>query len=199
MQIDIEVHGTFCNSWPNMIVEINNKIVYNDAIDATKKITLHHDDLLDQNNSLIIGMNNKSFGQNRIWDTKTKNNIIQQDKTLRVLSLKLNGVECKKLFNNKFYVKRAHKQPSYFPDVIDSVDTMNYNGYFRFSFDMPLYNSLINKKFKKDIGSTSASYFSNYTKVFHYEDEQRIINNIYRTLNKIDEKFSNKRSKIRNS
>jgi len=199
MNIEIEAIGTFCNSWPNMIVEINNKVIFDGAVENNKKIILNFDDLLDQNNSLVIGMNNKSFGQNRVWDTKTENNIIKQDKTIRILSLKLDDVECRTLFDNKFYVKRSHKQPSYFPDVVDSVNTMHYNGYFRFSFDMPLYNSLIKKKFKKNIGSTSASYFSNYTKVFHYDDEQKIINDIYRILDKIDEKFSDKRTKIRNS
>ena len=96
------------------------------------------------------------------------------------------------LFDNKFYVKRSDKQPTYFPDVVESVDTMNYNGYFAFSFDLPLYNSLISKKFKKEADS-NVSYFSNYTKVFHYDGEKKIINKIKKHLRDIDEKFSNKR------
>lgn len=43
------------------------------------------------------------------------------------------------------------------------------------------------------------SYFSNYTKVFHYEEEKEVINDIYDILKEIDEKFSDKRTKIRNS
>jgi hypothetical protein len=199
MKIEVEVVGSFCNTWPNLIIEINNEVIFDGLVEGKKHLALEFEELIEKNNVLVIGMNNKSFGQNKIWDTKTKQNVILEDKTIRVLSLKLNGVECRDLFGNKFYVKRTHKQPSYFPDVVDSVDTMNYNGYFTFSFDMPLYNSIINKKFKKDGGPTNASYFSNYTKVFHYEDEKKIIKDIYKILDRIDEKFSNKRTKIRNS
>ena len=75
---------------------------------------------------------------------------------------------------------------------------MNYNGYFTFSFDLPLYNSLINQKYKKPLDE-KISYFSNYSKVFHYDEEKEVINSIYNILKEVDEKFSDKRSKIRNS
>ena len=61
-----------------------------------------------------------------------------------------------------------------------------------------LINSLINKKYKVPL-SDEFSYFSNYTKVFHYDDERKVINSIKDTLKEIDEKFSDKRSQIRNS
>ena len=135
---------------------------------------------------------------NTIHHLATKNNKIIADKTLKICSLKLDDVECKELFGNRFYVKRADRQPTYFPDVVESQDTMNYNGYFAFTFDLPLYNSLINKKYKVPL-SDKFSYFSNYTKVFHYDDERKVINSIKDTLKEIDEKFSDKRSQIRNS
>jgi len=121
-----------------------------------------------------------------------------EDKTIEVLSVMLDGVECKMLFKNEFYVWRVEKQPTYFPDKVKSNGMMNYNGYFTFNFDLPLYNSLINKKYKVPF-SDEFSYFSNYTKVFHYDEEKEIINSIKNILDEIDEKFSDKRSKIRNS
>ena len=57
---------------------------------------------------------------------------------------------------------------------------------------------MINQKHKKEIDQTK-SYFSNYTKTFHYEGEKKIINEITGLLKEIDEKFSDKRSSIRNS
>ena len=143
-------------------------------------------------------MDNKSFGKKGIWDTKTKNNKIIKDKKLTIKSIKLDDVECITLTNNTFYVKRVDKQPTYFPDKVESQGMMNYNGYFTFSFDLPLYNSLINQKFKKPMDN-KISYFSNFTKVFHYEEEKEVIDDIYNILKEIDEKFSDKRSKIRNS
>ena len=198
MKIDIVAVGTFCNSWPNLVVEGNNETLFDGEIQNTKSITLEFTKTVKKGNNIIIGMNNKSFGKDNIWDTKTENNVIKGDKTIKILSLKLDGVECKELFNNKFNVKRTDRQPSYFPDVVDSVDVMNYNGYFGFGFDLPLYNSIIKMKFKRD-HSDEVSYFSNYTKVFHYDGEEKIIQEIKGNLREIDEKFSDKRSKIRNS
>jgi len=198
MKIEIEVVGTFCNSWPNMIVEINGEKIHDGFIEGDKIISMDFNRLLERGNKFVIGMDNKSFGRNKIWDTKTRDNKIIEDKTLKVRSVKLDDVECKDLFHGRFYVKRSHEQPSYFPDVVESEDTMNYNGYFCFGFDLPLYNSIILSKFKNP-SAKEISYFSNYTKVFHYEGEKKIIEDIKNILKEVDEKFSNKRTKIRNS
>jgi len=198
MKIEIEVIGAFCNTWPNLIVEINNKKIHDAPVEGHQKIMLEFNDCIANNNVFVIGMNNKKFGLNKIWDTKIKNNKIVEDKTIEVLSVMLDGVECKMLFKNEFYVWRVEKQPTYFPDKVKSNGMMNYNGYFTFNFDLPLYNSLINKKYKVPF-SDEFSYFSNYTKVFHYDEEKEIINSIKNILDEIDEKFSDKRSKIRNS
>ena len=198
MKIEIDIEGTFCNTWPNLIVEINNKKIYGGQIEHSQIINLDFNDLMDSGNRFVIGMNNKSFGGKGVWDTETRNNEIVQDKTLTIKSIKLDDVECYSLMNNTFHVQRADRQPSYFPDKVESPGVMNYNGYFTFSFDLPLYNSLINQKYKKPLDE-KISYFSNYSKVFHYEEERKLVNSIYDILREVDEKFSDKRSKIRNS
>ena len=192
MKINVELVGTFCNSWPNLIIEINKNKIYDAVIEGEQNIGIEYNDadLLHEGNTFIIGMNNKRFGGNNQWDTKSQNNEIVEDKTIQIKSAKLNGVDCMMLFNNKFYVKPVDKQQSYFPDVVESIGTMNYNGYFTFGFDMPLYNSLINKKYKRTMDQ-NMSYFSNYTKVFHYDDEIEIINYIKGILDKVNEKSSN--------
>ena len=75
---------------------------------------------------------------------------------------------------------------------------MNYNGYFFINFSLPLYNNLTNQKFKRQIDHDK-SYFSNYTKVFHYDEERKIISELESILNNINEKSSNNRTKIRDS
>ena len=99
---------------------------------------------------------------------------------------------------NKFHIKLVDKQPSYYPTIVPSQGIMNYNGYFFVSFSLPLYNDLTNQKFKKQVDHDK-SYFSNYTKVFHYDEEQKIISEIESILNNINEKSSNNRTKIRDS
>mgnify|MGYP006112765341 FL=1 len=199
MKIEIIVTGSYCNTWPQLIVEINDQTAFDGPVEGRQTIKLEYADLFEKGNKILLGMTNKSFGKNGKWDTKTLNNKIVHDKTIKVESLKLDDVECKKLFASKFYVKRTDKQPSYFPDIVTTEDTMNYNGYFFFNFDLPLYNYLINSKYKVDDKEENLSYFSNYSKVFHYDEEQKLINDIKDKLKIIDEKFSNKRSKIRNS
>jgi hypothetical protein len=198
MKIELNVVGSYCNSWPNLIVEVNKNKIYDGEIQGEQNLKLEFNDTIKLGNQFIIGMTNKRFGKGGVWDTVTENNVIVKDKTIQIKSIKLDDVECKTLFNNVFYVRRTDRQPTYFPDKVESLDTMNYNGYFSFLFDIPLYNSLINKKFKQDL-SDDISYFSNYTKVFHYEEEIELINSIKDTLKEINEKFSSQRSKIRNS
>ena len=98
MKIDIVAVGTFCNSWPNLVVEVNNETLFDGEIQNTKSITLEFEKTVKKGNNIIIGMNNKSFGKDNIWDTKTENNVIKEDKTIKILSLKLDGVECKRTF-----------------------------------------------------------------------------------------------------
>tara|TARA_Y100000385_G_C12856463_1_gene535362 strand:- start:14 stop:592 length:579 start_codon:yes stop_codon:yes gene_type:complete len=192
MKINVELVGTFCNNWPNLIIEVNKNKIYDAVIEGEQNISIEYNnaDLLQEGNTFVIGMNNKRFGGNNQWDTKSQGNEIIEDKTIQLKSTKLDGVDCMMLFNNKFYVKPVERQPSYFPDVVESVGTMNYNGYFTFGFDMPLYNSLINKKYKRAMDQ-DVSYFSNYTKVFHYDEEIAMINSIKGILDKVNEKSGN--------
>ena len=84
MKIDIEAVGTFCNSWPNLVVEVNNQTLFDGEIQNTKSIELEFEKLLQKGNNIVVGMNNKSFGKDNIWDTKTENNVIKEDKTIKI-------------------------------------------------------------------------------------------------------------------
>ena len=199
IKLTLKLESTNCNGWPNLIIEFNNKKMLEKIIEKESTLEVELDNVLKANNQLIIGMNNKSFGRKGIWDTKTKDNKIIADKTLTIISCKLNDVETKDLLiKNKFHIKLVDKQPSYYPTIVPSQGIMNYNGYFFVSFSLPLYNDLTNQKFKREVDHDK-SYFSNYTKVFHYDDEQKIISEMESILNNIDEKSSNNRTKIRNS
>ena len=199
IKLALKLESTNCNGWPNLIIEFNNKKILEKIIEKESTLEVELDNVLKTNNQLIIGMNNKSFGRKGIWDTKTKDNKIIADKTLTVTSCKLDDIETKDLLTkNKFHIKLVDRQPSYYPTIIPTQGIMNYNGYLFVNFSLPLYNNLTNQKFKKQIDHDK-SYFSNYTKVFHYNDEQKIISEIESILNNINEKSSNNRTKIRDS
>lgn len=188
IKLEIYCNPSFCNSWPNLVIEFNKKLIFKDEICLNKKISLDLYDALPSQNLLAIGMDNKCFGKNHIWDTISDNNIIVADKTLTINDCALDDISVKDiLLKNFFHIKRVDKQPSYFPDKIYSTGSMNYNGYFFLNFNLPLYNSLIDQKYKKEI-DLEKSYFSNYTKVFHYEEEIELINKIEHKLKSFNEK-----------
>lgn len=191
INFEIEVEPSFCNDWPKLIVEYNNDIIFDDICFKKKnyKFKLKKNNKLK--NFLAIGMNNKRFGKNHVWDTKIENNIITADKTIKIIVCKLDDICVKDLlFKNFFQIKRVDKQPSYFPDKIYSQGIMNYNGYFFLNFDLPLYNCLITQKHKQKVNQQK-SYFSNYTKVFHYDEEITLINEIEDKLKSLNEKSNN--------
>ena len=191
IKLEINVEPSFCNSWPNLVIEFNQKLIFKDEICENKKIVFDLHDALPSQNLLAIGMDNKSFGKNHLWDTISNNNLIVADKTLTINDCLLDDISIKDvLLKNFFHVKRVDKQPSYFPDKLYSTGCMNYNGYFFVNFNLPLYNSLINQKYKKDV-DVAKSYFSNYTKVFHYEEEIEFINKIEQKLKSLNEKSCN--------
>lgn len=191
INLSLEIIGTECNGWPNLIVEFNKKVIYNHTIEGMKTIEIQLRDVKDNENKLVIGMTNKRFGKNHIWDTVTKDNKIIQDKTVKINKCMLNDVDVTDVLkNNLFRVNLVDKQPSYYPTKIYTDGIMNYNGYFFINFDMPLFNSIINQKYKQE-KNTKLSYFSNYTLKFHYENELKLIENIEKKLKELHARISN--------
>jgi len=194
INLSLEIQGTECNGWPNLVIEFNKKVIHNNLIEDYKTINLELSDIKENNNELVLGMNNKKFGKDRIWDTISKDNKIIKDKTLKIIDCKLDDVSIIDILNkNLFRINLVDQQPSYYPTKVYSNGCMNYNGYFFISFDLPLYNSITNQKFKKE-KNKSLSYFSNYTAIFHYNDEIEYIKKIEKKLEDIHERFSNKHS-----
>ena len=88
IKLNLKLDATDCNGWPNLIIEFNNKKIIEKIIEKESTLEVELDNVLESNNQLIIGMNNKSFGRKGVWDTKTENNKIIKDKTLTITSCK---------------------------------------------------------------------------------------------------------------
>ena len=188
--LELEVTPTFCNEWPTLEINHNEKLIFKEQVIKKEKYKFYLNPNKTDTNKLEIGMCNKKFGKNGIWDTKSINGKITEDKTIELNSCKINDVDVKDLMlENQFHVNIVDQQPIYHPSKIKSNGIMNYNGAFYLTYDLPLYNSLTNQKWKKS-PDDSLSYFSNHTLVFHYEQDRKLINEIENICNEIEKKLS---------
>jgi len=189
--LELEVTPTFCNEWPTLEVNHNKKLIFKEQVQTKENYTFYLDEDSTATNKLEIGMCDKKFGKKGVWDTVSNSNgEIIKDKTITIDSCKMNGVDVKDLLlRNQFHVNIVDQQPIYHPSKINSNGTINYNGTFYLTYELPLYNSLTNQKWKK-APDDSLSYFSNHTLVFHYEEDQKLINEIEDICNEIEKKFS---------
>ena len=175
-RLEIKVKSSYCNRWPQLTVTFNDNDIFSKDIIEKENIVLKLNH--QSKNTLKIGLSNKSFGTDNVWDTQTDHdgniiadlNLILEDVLVDDVSI----IDI--LVKNMYFVDNTSGQPIQ-NEKIFSAGTINFNGFFSFEYSLPLLNSIINQKFKVPLDS-SISYFSNYTKTFHYEDDLRIIKEI---------------------
>lgn len=91
---------------------------------------------LQESNSLILEHYGKYFGQNNRWDTQSENNVIVQDRGVRLVHLELDEVDIVKyVFGNWPYVT---DQGESFP-----TNYFGHNGKCTVNFDAPVYPWII--------------------------------------------------------
>ena len=78
MNITLNMQGSFCNNWPILtITQDENK--YEHLVEEQTSVSMDLD-----NAPFRLGMYNKSFGNNHIWDTKTdQSGNILEDKFIK--------------------------------------------------------------------------------------------------------------------
>lgn len=187
--LDLTITPSWCNRWPNFFITFNDKVVFNNEIQRPQKISIELDS--KEQNCLQMGINNKSFGTNNQWDTQVENDQIVQDLFVRIDSCKINDVDINDLIQRNQYTVYRQSGQDHMPEKIYS-EVCNFNGYFEFEYEAPVLNSITNQKFKlpKD---ENKSYFSNYTMLFHYDEDLVLLDELDRILEEI-EKLDSKRS-----
>lgn len=190
--LSLHLRPTYCNKWPTLIVDINNQNLMSKIINNEQVVDLEFNSV-DGCNTISIGLDNKSFGINGIWDTEVdQHNTVLNDLTLELVDVKINDVSVLDiLLKNKYQIQQQSGQ-DHLPNEIDNDNIMRFNGHFLFKYEEPLLNSIINQKWKQDV-SNDKSYFSNYTTLFHYEEDLKLIKEIYKLIDEA-EKFNSKRS-----
>jgi hypothetical protein len=129
-------------------------------------------DLVDGSNLLVLRHHSKRFGEGRIWDTKSKDGIILEDRRIELRSIAIDGIEFKdKLHKFRFEQEPVPGEPK---APQDWEGDFNFNGAVSLDISPTPLNWLINLRLKQP-RNHSISYFSDHTKLFHYEDDLELI------------------------
>jgi hypothetical protein len=182
LQIEIDLTGHICNTWPIFYVAINKQQVYKGLIKKHQHIKFEV--YVRPEFVFSIGMEDKRFGQETIWDTKVnKFNKIVEDKTIEIHDIKFNDVSILDILQKTPYKVEftGQQKKEEVPDPLYLDNEICYNGAWSCDVFLPIYNWIIVKKFKQDI-QPGISEFSDYSKLFHYSKEEKIIKEIKELL-----------------
>jgi hypothetical protein len=171
IKLKLDVTSQYCNRWPTLIIWHNEQEIYCKQIENKQQISLKLDAKENQTNTLAIGMKGKQFGKDGIYDT-----VVTDGRIIEDLQIKMDDNHA---------------------DSIKANGELCFNGHYNTQYELPLYNYLTNAKWKQPLKTMSRH--SNSSALFHYEEQQKEIKEIEEILDEIDGKFSNIRSKIRNT
>lgn len=195
--LKINAISHYCNHWPTLVVKHNNETIYSEQIKEQHSIEF---DLQpkDDDNLIQVGMTGKMFGANNIFDTKALNGKILQDLRIDLHKVTLDDVSILDLLTrNDFQIEHTEGMAKDHVKSIKGQGEICFNGHYFTTYRLPLYNYLTNAKWK--VPYKNVSRHSNATSRFHYEEHTKEINEVESILNEIETKFSDIRSKIRDS
>ena len=195
------IHATsrFCNRWPTLVVHHNGKLIHTEIVEKEATINIDLDSYQDKPNTLQVGMKGKMFGKDNVYDTVMEDGFIKEDLQLHLTDVKLDDVSILDLLTkNDFTIELVEGMKVYHKTKFKCFGEMCFNGYYQTEYELPLYNYLTLAKWKKPINA-DVSYFSNHTMVFHYEEQQKEIDELEEILNEIDEQLGDIRSAVRNT
>ena len=171
MLIKFNLFGQYCNSWPILKVLQHNEVVYEQEVIEQTKIEL---DLPATH--IQFGMSNKSFGQNRRWDTKMDSNRnIIADKIILINSIHLDDVDITHLLSHIKYSSLEHGPL----EVHDKA--IRFNGSWSLDISNNTYDYIIgvNNNIANEINKDRKfSYFSNFSIVGDYSEHHETIEKI---------------------
>ena len=171
MNLEIKAQGFFCNTWPIMtITQGENKYEYHLEEETDVSITL--DDAPFQ-----LGMYNKSFGTNHVWDTKTDDaGNITADKFIEIKEIQIDEVSILRLLSKVDYNSKEQGC------LIVHDNCLRFNGGWNFSIGDNPYDWIIDTTYQKTNEYRDTSYFSDYTILNNYSDHYQYINKIKKLL-----------------
>ena len=182
--IEIKLQVTsYKEKYPKLKV-YNNSELLDDVVCVDEITVLTYTTHPQKTNVLKLEHYNKSFGDNRIWDSGPGGEL-----KLKVLDIKFNGVSIGHLLTTIYFTtiwstRQIELESSEFLDQYSkfiSDGHMVFNGFLEYQWDMPIYDFLIEQKFK-EAHNLSVAFHSNNTELFHYESGKLLIDEIKSTI-----------------
>lgn len=178
---------SFNDKWPKLKIYFNDCLI--DTVSCEQITTLNYQVPLQQGNLLSIELFDKNFGDNNLWDVDSNG----QGLEATVTDITLDDVSIGHLMSSlKFTTKWTPAQLQYLTkEFIDkhseycSNGLMSFNGALTFEFWTPVYDFLIDKKYKIPYNPDLA-FYSNKTELFHYESGLEIIKEIKKIISAHD-------------
>ena len=183
VKLELDVTGHYFNKWPDLRICCNNNIVLDSKIEGDQKIILELE--CCKTNFLQIVHYNKSFGDNGVWHTDGTNEC-----WLQLNDIKFNDVTVGQKFINELELTThwtTNQKSMHDLDFISRYSRFcndgkfTFNGEVTFHFELPIYNWLIIKKYK--VPEIKTSYFSNASKLWHYEEQLETLEEIKKIMN----------------
>tara|TARA_B100001059_G_C17789107_1_gene559024 strand:- start:226 stop:828 length:603 start_codon:yes stop_codon:yes gene_type:complete len=197
--LNIEATSQYCNHWPTLVINHNGVQIFSDVIAEQKTIELELESIENQQNTLQVGMKGKMFGDKGVFDTVVTDGVITEDLQINLQKVTLDQVDIMDLLTrNDYTVDIVPGMKPYHKTKFKANGELAFNGYYVMEYELPLFKYLTNAKWKKP-ADDGVSYFSNHTMVFHYEEQKKEMQETELILKEIDEKFSDIRTKIRNT
>lgn len=131
--VKLDVEGTWCNEWPKLRVTANQNIYWDDYVPGYKSIEF--DMCLADTNYLRIQHYDKCFGHNGRWDTQSHNNVIVNDRAIKIKHIWLDQVELTQYLLQKW--------PMHTQEGKIFTDYLGFNGHIDIEFDNPVYDWII--------------------------------------------------------
>lgn len=157
----------------------NDAMVYDDSV---RDITLDLS-LTSAHNVVKLIHHGKRFGQDHIWDTKTVDGIIVQDRRMQLVEFNIDGIDMMpSLPKLAFVQERTLGEPL--------LDPMVWSGRFDFNGSVVMDMSPTPMNWAIDMlrkrPRSYATYFSDHSRLFHHDEDVKLIAEIRSMLEGLD-------------
>ena len=154
--LTLELTPSFCNYWPLISIEINNKICWENSVDHKQTVVLDFE-LLDENQVVVRYLNKRSGPE--FWDTQIdEHGNITQDQNCIVSNIKLCHSRCDFLIDQLVLYGADGS-------INKTRGFMSWQGYIEFKFPGTVYTWIIEQRRKGSTQtrqSSSLDYWTNY-------------------------------------
>lgn len=181
VNLEIDLRGHFCNEWPMLEILHDGECIFDGQVQS-EKILIFDLDCKSSRSTLLFKHKGKRFGEGGIWDTNQSG----QDRYIEISDIKFDKVSIGPQIMGKLWFDTEWSDTQKLSLDQEFTQTyshflchgkMNFNGIINLTFDLPVYNWLIINKYKTDT-IENISYFSQYQKNWHYEEDRELIKEI---------------------